>query len=64
MDKTERAAFVIAQAACAMAEIAAMQAHNAADERSGRVPLYHYGDFLAVQEKYTIGHNAVLGWLQ
>jgi len=61
MSEIERAAYIIAQAACAQIEAMAMQAHNEQDIRVGRQPLYHFGDFMELQNKYGIHHNAVLG---
>lgn len=64
MDPQARAAFVIAQAACAQAEIAAMQAENTEREQRGLSPAYGYGQFMAVQDRYLIGHNAVIEYLR
>lgn len=63
MDQTARAAFIIAQAACAAAEIAAMQVTN--DERmaSGDAPAYGADDFRAVPDSYGISHNAAVSYL-
>lgn len=55
MNPEQQAAYVIAQAACASAEIAAMQAANQA--QAGK---YSEQDFLAVIDRYCIGHNAVI----
>lgn len=62
MTPEQKAAYVIAQAACAMAEIAAMQARNA--RFSGPDKYHEPKDFDAVIEKYCIGHNAVIGLFQ
>jgi hypothetical protein len=63
MDQTARAAFVIAQAACAAIESAAMQTQNAADFTAGRPMTYQQHDFLALPDKYGIHHNAVISYL-
>jgi len=73
MTPEQAAAFVVAQAACANAEIAAMQQSNDAFVASfeprgyngipglaaNHAP-YTANDFRAVIDKYCIGHNAVL----
>jgi len=69
MDQQARAAFVIAQAACANAEIAAMQAANeqalVSPIRSVKVELpFKYADFVAVIDKYQIGWNSVISYLR
>jgi hypothetical protein len=64
MDQSARAAFVNAQAACALAEIAAMQAANQSRVADGQGVMFQHGDFMAVQEKYLIGHNAVIQYLR
>ena len=61
MSPEQAAAYVIAQATCANAEIAAMQANNIASERRGeRYAPHAPAEFLAVPDKYCISHNAVL----
>lgn len=64
MDHQARCAFVHAQSACAIAEIAAMQAANDAARAAGGFPLYGHADFMAIQLNYTIGHNAVIEYLR
>lgn len=62
MTPEQAAAFVIAQAACALAEIAAMQARNA---RFVGPEKYHQPkEFDAVIDKYCISSNAVLRLFQ
>lgn len=63
MTPEQAAAFVIAQAACAMAEIAGMQAQDRAWEKAG-VDTYSDVNYRAVINKYCIGHNAVLQCFQ
>lgn len=62
MNPEQAAAFVIAQSACAMAEIAAMQARNA--RYTGAEKYHDPHEFEAVIDKYCIGHNAVLTLFQ
>lgn len=64
MDSTARAAFVIAQAACAHARLAAMSEENAADRAAGRDVRYNSRDFEAVSDEFLIGHNAVISYLR
>ena len=64
MNHEARCAFVHAQVACAMAEIAAMQAHNQMNLAHNQNALYTYSDFMAVQDKYCVGHNAVIEYLR
>ena len=64
MTPEQSAAYIISQVACAMSEMFSMQAANL--ERADRGEGVAYGEeaFMAVQEKYCIGHNAVLGMFQ
>lgn len=64
MNPEQAAAFVIAQAACANAEIAAMQAANAQCARRGDAQTYDEKHFMAVIDQYGISHNAVLTTFQ
>jgi hypothetical protein len=64
MTSAQAAAYIIAQAACATAEIAAMEAANANARRHDVTPRYDEQHFLAVPEKYGIHHNAVLATFQ
>ena len=61
MTPEERAAYVMAMVACAMAEIAGMQAENQYRKHRGEVVAYREDAFAAVADKYGIHHNAVLG---
>ncbi len=63
MTPEQKAAFVMAQAACAMAEIAGMQAQDRIHLAAG----YNTNtdvDYQRVIEKYCIGHNAVISFFQ
>jgi len=60
MDDQMKSAFIVAQAACANAELMAMQAANA--QTPDDQP-YNYEAFMAVQDKYMIGHNTVISYL-
>lgn len=64
MRQEEKPAYIMAMAACANAEIIAMQEANIAARAAGRTTPYPPGDFLAVPEKYGIHHNAVLELLR
>lgn len=63
MTPEQAAAFVIAQAACAMTEVAAMLAEDRLAAIQGHN--CHLGnEYRAVIEQYTVGHNAVLQLFQ
>lgn len=60
MTPEQQAAYVIAQAACANAMIAAMQATNQACAAQGLAPVHTAADFVAVPDNYGLHHNSVL----
>lgn len=60
MTPEQSAAFINSQAACANAEIAAMQAENQQRLAKGLSIAYGEEAFLAIPDKYGITHNAVL----
>lgn len=64
MTPEQKAAYVMSQAACAMAEIAGMQAENQARGFEGNAPLYMRQDFTDVISRNVIGHNAVIALLR
>ena len=64
MGKEERVAFINAQTACALAEIAAMQAENTQRAIEGYSPAYNYDAFMQVQNTYLISWNAVIEYLR
>lgn len=64
MDNLARAAFIIAQAACATAEVAAMQAENAAAEKSGETPPWTGDAFRDVPNNHQISWNAAISYLR
>jgi hypothetical protein len=64
VDQVARAAFVIAQAACAQVEALGMLSTNQTMVARGEHPRYVEQDFLDLQNKYVIGHNAVIDYLQ
>lgn len=64
MTPEQKAAFVMTQAACAMAEIAGMQAENQHYVLNGSGILYGKNAFDGVIERYTIGHNAVISFFE
>ena len=53
-------AFVMSQVACAYAEIEAMKAENAYREHRGEVIAWDHDAFMAVPDKYGLGHNSAL----
>lgn len=60
MTKAQTAAYIIAQSACAQAEILGMQAENEQHKVLGHSMAYDYDAFVAVIEKYGIHHNACI----
>ena len=64
MTPEQKAAFINAQAACAMAAIAGMQALNAERQANGYALAYDEAAFAAVPDRYCIGHNAVVTFFQ
>ena len=62
--KLERHAFIISQSVCAMIEAKGMEAENKQREHLGHSMAYTDEDFIDLQEKYCIGHNQVLAYMQ
>jgi hypothetical protein len=62
MTPEQQAAFIMAQAACAMAEIAGMQAENQHRLSVGQTITYFEDAFIAVIGRHVIGHNAVISF--
>jgi len=60
MTPEQKAAYVFAQAVCAIGEIEGMKALNSEREHKGCALAYDEEAFLKVSEKYGIHHNAVL----
>lgn len=60
MTPEQKAAFVMAQAACAMARIAAMQAENQHRIYRGEALAYTEQAFMAVIDDTCIGHDEVI----
>lgn len=61
MTNEQKAAYVMAQAAAANAEVAAMQAANQYREMQGHTIAYDEAAFLSMIDKYQLHHNDVLG---
>ena len=64
MDDMARAAFLMTQAACMQAEMAAMQTQNAMDAHDGRPWTYAPSDFEALPDRYGLSHNAAIEYLR
>ena len=62
MTDEQKAAYINAQAACALAEIAGMQAQNQHRLALGQSIAYGEQDFAAGPDKYGIHHNAVMSF--
>lgn len=60
MTPEQQAAYVIAMAACVMAETAAMQAENQQRTHRGEAAAYSESAFTDMISNYGIHHNAVL----
>ena len=59
MTPEQQAAFINAQTAAALAEIAGMQAENSFRMMTDETISYDYEAFAAVIDRYGISHNAV-----
>jgi len=64
MTPEQAAAYVNAQAACVVAEVAAMQRSNDDHARRGLNQPFDDADFSALIDRYCVGHNAVLALFQ
>ena len=60
MTDEQKAAYLNAQAVCAMAEIEAMKAENWMREMHGYTIANGEEEFLAVPDKYSLHHNSVM----
>jgi len=58
--KLQNIAYVNSQMACAQIELVAMEATNAERWGHGQSLAYSEADFLAIIDKYQLGHNSVL----
>jgi len=63
MDETQRAAFVISQSICCMAEMEAMKAENDARARRGYTQAFTSNQFMELPDKYGLGHNTIIQFL-
>ncbi len=61
MTSEQSAAYIMAQSACVIAKVAAMQAENSALTAKGAPARYTSRDFDSLIVQYSIHHNAVLG---
>ena len=61
MTDEQKAAYVIAQAVSAYAEIEGMRAENKHRENCGHAVAYAEDAFVAVPDKYGLGHNTLMG---
>lgn len=60
MTESQSAAYIMAQTACALAEIESMKAANRERERKGEVIAYPEESFLEIPDKYGLHHNAIM----
>lgn len=64
MDEQARVAFIQSQTACAMIEAMGMKSENDKAVESHQGLYYTKADFDKLIEKYGLGHNSVLMYLQ
>ena len=64
MTPEQQAAYYIAQSVAAYVEIEAMKAMNASRADRGLAQAYPEEAFLAVIDKYGLGHNTIIGWFR
>ncbi len=64
MTPEQQAAFIMAQAACALAEVAGMQAANAHRLSLGLTIAYDEDAFQSVIARNGIGHNDVISFFR
>ena len=62
MSDEQKAAYIMSQAACVIAEVLGMQAENMQREATGKSMAYTAEDFAGVVDKYGIHHNSVIGF--
>ena len=62
MTPEQQAAYINAQAVCALAEIAGMTAENEQRKHRGEAMAYVESAFEGIARKYGIRHNAVVGF--
>jgi len=63
MNDESKATFIKSQIACALIEMEGMRALNMQREAVGQSMAYIDTDFFALIDKYGIGHNTVVGFL-
>ena len=59
----DKVAFLNSQITCAMIEAMGMQARNKIELNKGMDIIYNQEDFLALIDKYGLGHNSVITYL-
>lgn len=64
MTPEEKAAYIQSQCACAMIEAMGYQAENQVRAEQGCSIAYDEEAFAALENKYVIGHNTVVSFLQ
>lgn len=60
MNETQKAAFITSQSTAAVIQAMSMVAENQFYTGEGHLPKYGEGAFMALIERYGIGHNTVL----
>lgn len=64
MDENQRLVFMYSQITCANIEMAAMQVEDKYYVLEGGYPVHSRQDYLALIEKYGIGHNSVIEYIR
>lgn len=64
MTPEQKAAFISAQTACAVAEIAGMEADNMQRQALGQSMAWTKADFEQIPYRYGIDQNSVLGFFR
>jgi hypothetical protein len=63
MTNEEKAAFIISQAVCAMAEIEAMKVENTIAALRNEYPLRNADDFQNIIRMHGLDHNTVIAYI-
>jgi len=64
MNEEQKAAYIFSQGVCALIELESMKQANKEREWKGQMIAYGEEAFMELQEKYCIGHNAVIGFFR
>lgn len=62
MTPEQQVAYIMGQVASALIEMEAMKATNQEREHRGESPAYGYDQFMELQVKYCVSHNAIISY--